>query len=238
MFKSLYEAIRGDAEPKQITLNGRCYTTAEAYPVETPLPTALTVTTLTAIADYLKSNVDGLKMNEILCHVESPSCVSLTSNLTGDFSDRAYFMCAKLEQLQLRLNTFHDGETFNILLQSCFMEPEDVAKATDRGLVLAYAANVTESVEGNTLDDGVTQAVTVRKGISSKSTDVLPNPVTLRPWRTFPEVEQPASKFVFRAKEGPTFALIEADGGAWKGEAMRNIKSWLEVKVPGLNIIA
>lgn len=238
MLEKLYNAIRHDAEPKEITLCGRIYTTQEVHPVDTPTPAALSVTTLTAIADYLKSNVDKHDMPGLLCHVESPSCVSLCSALVGDFDDRKYFMRAKLDQLQLRLNTFMDGESFNILLQSCFVEPEDPLKATDRGLVLAYAANVTESVEGNTLDDGVTQQVTVRKGIVGKGVDTLPNPVTLRPFRTFVEVEQPASKFVFRAKEGPHFALIEADGGAWKSEAMRNIKTWLEMSVEGLNVIA
>jgi len=32
--------------------------------------------------------------------------------------------------------------------------------------------------------------------------------------------------------------LVEADGGAWRGEAMKNIKEYLETAVPGLNVIA
>ena len=132
------------------------------------------------------------------------------------------------------------GEAFNILLQSCFVEPEDPMKATDRGLVIKYASNVTTTVEANTEDDGVTQAVTVKKGIAGKGVDILPNPVRLRPYRTFTEVEQPESSFVFRCKDndGVKFALVEADGGAWKGEAMKNIKAFMEENVPGLNVIA
>ena len=120
------------------------------------------------------------------------------------------------------------------------MEPDAPVKATDRGRVLKYASNVTTTVEANTEDDGVTQAVTVRKGIAGKGVDVLPNPVTLRPYRTFTEVEQPASRFVFRCKDnnGVTFALVEADGGAWRGEAIRNIKAFMESRVPGLTVIA
>ena len=59
---------------------------------------------------------------------------------------------------------------------------------------------------------------------------IVPNPVILRPYRTFPEVEQPASSFIFRMKEndGVCCALFEADGGAWKNEAMRNIKEYLK----------
>ena len=70
---------------------------------------------------------------------------------------------------------------------------------------------------------------------------MLPNPVTLRPFRTFTEVEQPASSFVFRAKQkdgGMEFMLVEADGGAWRGEAMRNIKEYMQKAIPELSVIA
>ncbi|MEB9782308.1 hypothetical protein P4K16_30685, partial [Bacillus cereus] len=54
------------------------------------------------------------------------------------------------------------------------------------------------------------------------------NPVQLSPYRTFVEVEQPESKFVFRMREGARCGLFEADGGAWKLEAMNNIKEYLK----------
>lgn len=61
---------------------------------------------------------------------------------------------------------------------------------------------------------------------------MIPSPVTLKPYRTFTEVEQPESQFVFRMKEdkydGVQCALFEADGGAWKLGAMEYIKEYLE----------
>ncbi|WP_270229538.1 hypothetical protein, partial [Desulfovibrio legallii] len=233
-------AIRGDAAPAVIEIKGRNYTSKNVVPVSTPTPAKLTVSTLTGLVDYIKSNVDELNVSSLLCHVESPSKVTLNSNLLGDFADRAVFLAAELHQLQIPLNKYLDAEAFNILLQSCFVEPEDPMKATDRGIVLKYAANVKTMVEGVMADDGVAQAVTVKKGIASVENVVMPNPVTLRPYRTFVEVEQPASKFVFRARDddGMEFMLVEADGGAWRGEAMKNIKEYLEAAVPGLNVIA
>lgn len=50
-------------------------------------------------------------------------------------------------------------------------------------------------------------------------------------YRTFMEIEQPESEFVFRARKAdslPHFALFEADGGAWRIEAMKRIKAYLE----------
>lgn len=60
---------------------------------------------------------------------------------------------------------------------------------------------------------------------------VIPNPVRLIPYRTFLEVEQPESEFVFRITEGrggaPAFKLVSADGGRWEAVAVDNVKSYL-----------
>ena len=63
---------------------------------------------------------------------------------------------------------------------------------------------------------------------------IVPNPVSLRPYRTFSEVEQPESNYVFRIKDsdkGPAFKLVEADGGLWKNATMRKIKEYLEFEL-------
>lgn len=239
MLKALYHAIREDVPAQEITLKGRTYTTTGVEPVLHPIPSTLRVTTLTALIDYLKANVDELKIESLICHVESPSTVSIRSALVGDFAQRGCYIRAELEQLQLKFNSYMDSETFNILLQSCFVDyNEKLEEDSDKGLVLRYCASVREVAEGVTLDDGVMQAVTVKRGIASVEQAILTNPVTLRPYRTFTEVEQPASQFVFRAKEGPQFMLVEADGGAWKSESMKSVKAFMEKKVPGLNVIA
>lgn len=53
-----------------------------------------------------------------------------------------------------------------------------------------------------------------------------------KPYRTFLEVDQPVSEFIFRMKQdkydGVLCALFEADGGAWKMEATERIKKYLE----------
>jgi hypothetical protein len=65
---------------------------------------------------------------------------------------------------------------------------------------------------------------------------VLQNPFKLKPFRTFREVDQPESPFIFRvhqqAEEMPKCALYEADGGAWKLQAMKNIGDYLKEKLP------
>ncbi|MDE7242258.1 hypothetical protein [Desulfovibrio sp.] len=241
MLEKLYNAIRRDAAPSLVKVGGRDYVDKDLEPIHAPCPQPLAVSTLTALADYLNTNVDELERGKLICHVESPEKVSIRSALLGDFADRACYILAKLDQLEIPFNQWKDAETFNIILQSCFAEPEGLA-ATDKGLVLKYIGSIVAINESATSDDGITQAVAVKTGISSKAVKALPNPVTLRPYRTFVEVEQPASSFIFRCRQngegGVQFMLAEADGGAWRAAAMKNIKAFMEQAVPGLNVIA
>lgn len=242
MLEKLYKAIREDAQPCELEINGRKYTSKNIVPVLSPLPDTIRVSTLTGLVDYLKTNVDGLDISTLLCHVQSPTKVSIYSKLVGDFEERGVFIEANAHVCALAFNKFMDVETFNVWLQSGFVDTpitvDGKFKATDKGLLLKYVGNVRTEAVQTVGDDGVSQEVTVKTGIATVSKVILPNPVTLRPYRTFNEVPQPASSFVFRAKSGPEFALIEADNGAWESEAMKSIKEFMEFEVPGLHVIA
>lgn len=68
----------------------------------------------------------------------------------------------------------------------------------------------------------------------------VPNQVKLQPFRTFAEVKQPESEFVFRLKksgENIYAGIFEADGGAWKLEAIKRIKGYLEKELSGMDNI-
>ena len=236
MSVELYREVRADARPVDVELNGRAYTTIPVKPVEDPTPACLEVATLTGLVDYLNHNVDKLPVETLLCHVENPRQVTVRSAIHGAFAQRSAHIRAKMQMDPFPFEDFLSAERFIIKLQACFADSD--VKPTDRGLMLSYVGNVRESNVKNTGDDGISQELTVKAGIASVANVVLPNPVTLRPYRTFNEVEQPASAFIFRAQEGPRFALFEADNGAWESEAMKSIKEYLEREVPNLHVIA
>ena len=94
---------------------------------------------------------------------------------------------------------------------------------------MKLAGNIEKKNRQTFSDDGRTQVATMTVGVASKADVIVPNPVELIPYRTFVEVQQPASKFVFRINDGgnePVFKLIEAEGGLWKNEAIANIKQY------------
>lgn len=110
-----------------------------------------------------------------------------------------------------------------IALQSNFQPNDDLAA------VMMLAGNIEKKNKQTFSDDGVSQVATMSVGVASKADAMVPNPVDLTPFRTFMEVKQPSSKFVFRisGEETPQFKLVEAEGGIWKYEAITNIKDYL-----------
>ena len=108
------------------------------------------------------------------------------------------------------------------MLQSAFVDNKD------KSILLKYTGLVQDDAVKTIGDNGVSQAVTIKTGVASVGQAEVPNPVTLAPYRTFPEIIQPESKFIFRMKEGPSAALFEADGGAWRNQAILGIKEYLK----------
>lgn len=79
-------------------------------------------------------------------------------------------------------------------------------------------------------DNGIATTVTTQKGVALQSNEQIRPIITLKPYRTFQEVEQPDSTFLIRVNErGITFT--EADGGMWKLAARQTIKAFLEEKL-------
>lgn len=215
------EYLVGLGETKIIEVNGQQYSTKQLHHVKMPKPAELVTTTLTALVDYIKSEMDQ-KFSKLLVHVVSPSEVALYSEIRSDDERECYMVCKALTPNNIRYNNFLDTESFNIMLQSSFVDNDDKA------ILLKVTGNVKEENVQQVGDDGVSQGVAIRTGVASVATVKVPNPVSLAPYRTFPEIKQPESKFIFRMQSGPRAALYEADGGAWRNEAMYNIKEYLQ----------
>lgn len=191
-----------------------------------PQADTLHINTLTGIVDYAPTS-------DTMIHVVDNALVEVISAAFDDmWLTRSTFLRAEHEAPVFSFGQFMPSEQFIIALQSQFVQDERTAA------ILKVVGNLKDENFTNLNDDGVTQSVTARAGISTVATVAVPNPVTLRPYRTFMEVEQPASKFILRMKQGGYCALFEADGHMWRLEAIKNIKRWLAEKIPGIKIIA
>ena len=216
------------AGPKAINLNGVNYSEETLYRVEEDLRAdPIRLSTLTGLVRYIKTQKCDLNKITYFVQIVSPTQVRLVSSLDID-RKREVIVDVNAEIPKFPFERFISNEAMIISMQAMFVDDPE----TDRALVLQFAGTVTAGSIKEYGDDGVTQKATVKSGIASKMEAIVPSPCTLRPYRTFQAVEQPASRFIFRMREDKenevTSALFEADGGAWKNEAEANIREYLE----------
>lgn len=223
MIKGALEYIVGLNKPEITEINGNTYSDKSLNRISyVPYARAIEMCTLTSLVDYIKANIDTMA-DKMIIHVESPTKVQLYSSLDGD-RKREYLVEVNANLPSFQFGKFIEHEEFCIALQSKFIGNND------RELVLKFSGTVEDGTVAQYGDDGVTKKATVKTGLISKADAVVPNPVNLIPYRTFLEVKQPASNFIFRMKSscGVQCAIFEADGGAWQNEAMYNVKEYLE----------
>lgn len=213
-------------EPKIVEIEGSTYCTRDLVRYHRfPMASSLSVNTLTALVDYIKGKPEELRETSIL-HVVSPTRVSLYSGLI-DERKRESLMAAEAIVNEFAFDNYYDQERFLIELQSNFLQTEDLLT------IMQVSGNIKSGTTANYSDDGVSQKTTIKAGVELSDV-IVPNPVKLRPYRTFAEIEQPESSYIFRIKDndrGPAFKLVEADGGLWKNVVMKKIKDYLEYEL-------
>lgn len=231
MTRDALQYVVGLKTAEVLDINGGKYVDKDVHRVDKELrASAIQMNTLTSLVDYLKAGVDSMA-DKMLVQVVSPMKVRVLSMLDAD---RKHEELVDVEAMipDFEYGRYMGNERFIIALQSKFIANDD------RALLLQFAGTVKDESIAQYGDDGVTQKATIKTGITSVGDAVVPNPVKLRPFRTFIEVEQPESAFVFRMRQaeghGVECAIFEADGGAWKNAAMKSIKEYLQYELAEL----
>jgi hypothetical protein len=242
MSEPVVRAIQESVHTEIIEVGNEKYVTRHVFtPPAEPVVAPLEVSTLESLVEYLAADIDSLKGRALLVHVESPTEVSLLTNETGRHRQRDRYVKAEAEATAcdgFNFGHFYSAEEFNIKLQSLFVETEERAR------ILRVVGNIKEEKVKTAADDGITQKVVAKAGVTFVEEVAVPNPVTLAPYRSFPEIGQVESEFVLRVRAGrsegelPTIALFEADGGRWQLEAVKRVKTYLAARVGDVPVIA
>ena len=223
-----------EADPL-VEADNRLYSTKQLHPVKEIGPDFLEINFLDSFVTYLREGVDNThNADKLIVQIESPTQINLHTQIKGDFNQRFTLICCLALVTQFPYGRFIDPEEFIIKAQSSFAATDDLLK------IRSIVGNVKSEEVLQFSDDGVSQQVTAKSGIARVENVAIPPRVRLAPYRTFIEIEQPESEFVFRARKSdglPLFALFEADGGAWRIEAMKRIKSYLETQLTELRNI-
>lgn len=112
-------------------------------------------------------------------------------------------------------------EEAQIALRTRFQETNDALYAMKLLSDISCGAKVVYN------DNGIAATVTTQKGVALQTNEQIRPLISLRPYRTFQEVEQPESIFLIRLNDRG-ISFIEADGGMWKLKARETVKKFLE----------
>ena len=242
-FEYLVETGKKLADPIEREYDGRKYINKELKAIDAPLVAALKINTLSSLIELCSGkfgtkSFEGFDIEKHLVHVLNEEQVQVITAHSDHWKHREILIdCELPDVVGFTFGQYLSHENFIVGVLANFT-PTD-----DREYILRIASSLTAEKVVMSDDDGISQGVGVRAGVTLKTQETLRNRVKLAPYRTFREVAQPTSEFVFRVKQSgdnqvPTLALHEADGGAWKLEAVANIARMLSAGLTSATVVS
>lgn len=235
MIKQALEYLNGLTKPITVDVDGKTFYDNTYSPAKDIYPAILKIYNLTGIVDYLTEKPE--KWGDLFIHIVDYNSVFLYQTITGPFNQREPVIFSVARPCQIQFGTKIDIETFLVSLRSLFVLNDD------QKYLLKFLSGLKVDTNTTIEDDGISQKVTARQGTSSLMSEIPIKPfVRLQPFRTFNEIIQPESEFVFRlgtnSDKEPRASLHECDGGAWKQKAIADIKDWFKAQGVTIPIIA
>lgn len=223
---SAVEAIKQSVAPQIVTIGGEQFLNRVVHrPPTPPEPEALKLSTLSGIVAWIKDFPDDAAKKGVAgIHICGPNWVEVIGSLSDKAQRFSYIDARAQEQRSLAYGTWYSQEDFLVRIKCGFVDDGNLKT------VARIAGNVIGKDEQTSEDDGFSQTVGIKKGISAVEKVEIPNPVTLAPYRTFTEIDQPASKFLFRFRKTanePQFALFAVEDNRWMEVARESIKEYL-----------
>ncbi len=235
-----FEALVLKGEKNRVTeVEGINYWNETHQPIVfNPRQGLLKLHTLASLDDYLKHNPENIDLSKQIIHVTDHKTVKVFEAFSGAHRVRTQVIhCEIPTRPSFNFDQFYNPEDFIIKLMTNFVPTDNLNK------LLAIIGNLQCNKVQNYEDDGITQQATVKSGIALSAIAVIENPVILKPFRTFTEVEQPESPYVLRLSGGdekkkPTCALFDSGGDVWKLQCIHAISKWIKERTQSFLVLA
>lgn len=222
MLKDFVNKLMELAAPTTVEVDGSVYSNQDLVFIQDkkPMPRCIDLTGLDSICKMVRNEADHIGL-QIFIQVKDYKSVSVFTSLDSD-EDRLYLYKCVADTPSVTTDRFMRYENAVIELRSLYI-PNEGTK-----YLLQLLSSISNESKVTSSDNGVTQQVEARSGIALNSMVNIEPRVTLQPFRTFIEVEQPASEFLLRINERGEIGFFPADGGVWKLEATRNVAGYFE----------
>lgn len=229
---NLIETIQAAANVQKLELNdGRVLTNQELYPASSRMPLRGSVfSSLRAFSAYCRNTAPGVTgtSSNAYVHVVSPTLVKLVDpehvNESSAIQDIYAIADAKGYITYEADGSYRSQEDTVIRLMIKFIDTEN------RQSLIKLISSLSDSEVTTSEDDGISQSVTVKKGVARKTkADVSPF-WHLAPIRTFLDVQQPESLFLLRIRSHDSIGLYEADCNLWITDAVDKVIEYLKAQ--------
>jgi len=226
MIKEAIDKILDMSKPEVIKQAGRTFflqgngVRAELLPAVTKLESCSLDGLLLYAERFFPVSIE--EKDAAFIHVESPTCVKLYGPKQANGAHSLDYIATA------KVNHFPFGnklsqEEMVIKLRCCFAENEDLTR------LIAGISAITSGPVTTSIDDGISQTVTVKSGVSLKAETQI-NPIReLSAYRSFPGIASPDAKFLFRVHQNKEigtvqFALHDMEGDLWMSAIVGRLK--------------
>ena len=216
------------AAPKTYEIDGHTYSSDSLRRIDPPKykPEPINVTGLDSVCKLVQNEAKKVG-RKIFIRVAAYNKVSVFSTYDDQY-ERAYLYRCEADTPSVTVDRYLSYEKAVIELRSLYIPNEGT------NYLLSLLGSITSESKVTSSDNGVTQSVEAKSGIAlAQKVNIKPR-VSLKPFRTFVEVEQPESEFLLRISGNGEIGLYEADGGVWKLEATRNVAGYFEENLKDL----
>ena len=204
-------------------IDAKKYSYLDLIPIKESKYPTLTMSSLDGLISWLNSNPNS---DQFIVTIEDNRTIIVQSKMYGEFKQRDKYIICECDSFAKSTQISNaDLNNFIIFLQTNFVDTPEKANLlkaiskikTDNGVKLS--------------DDGVSQVVTVEQGVKRLTEAEIKPIVTLCPYVTFAEIQQPGCKYLFRinnSNDFPSFSLHEVNDALWLYKIKNDIKNYLE----------
>lgn len=236
--------IQEQARERIVEVDGRQYfDTGSIDPILEPeFPKVGDINSLTGFVDYINKNPDGFDMDSVFIVIYDYRNVFLLTKPYGIFKQRDVILHVRYQEQFVA-----DADVLEMSVEETIVNLNTLFEETaDRQALLQMISNIKLDDETGIVDDGFTQRVHVKTGVTTVSEQVVKNPIVLQPIVTFPEIEQPEVFFYVRlsrriqhprdpenSKSAVRLRLHQQKGELWKMGCVDLITEYLESSIDG-----
>ena len=228
MLKAMINRIVELSAPTTYKIGEETYSSEKLYRIDPKkdMPKSIAVTGLDSVCKLVRNEAKAVG-RQLFIQIKDYRHVCVFSTYDNEY-ERCYLYECTADTPQVTMGNFMAYERAIIELRSLYI-PND-----DMNYLLSLLGSISKESKVTSADNGVSQTVEAKQGIAlSQMLQVKPR-VSLKPFRTFVEVEQPESEFLLRISDKGEIGLFEADGGVWKLEATRNVAGYFERELKDL----